>query len=160
MLDSYRVYWFEEPLPPDDLDGLRRLRDSAPLRIAAGEVVTRRQQFQPLIESGAVDIVQPDVTKCGGLSEARRIAWSAHDHNVLYVPHGWNTALGVAADLHLLAALPVAEMLEFQTPSPYIDDLIDEPFQLDADGFLSLPTGPGLGVELNRNAVARLSVAS
>ena len=158
MLHAYEVTWFEEPLPPDDLEGLRKLREHSLVKIAAGEVITRRQHFRPLIETGAVDIVQPDVTKCGGLSEARRIAWNAYDHNVLYVPHGWNTAIGVAADLHLVAALPVAEFVEYQTPSPYIDDLLISPFQLDLDGFLTIPDTPGLGIELDPDAVARLSV--
>lgn len=157
MLHEYDVTWFEEPLPPDDLEGFRRLRDRSAVRIAAGEVITRRQHFRPLIETGAVDVVQPDVTKCGGLSEARRIAWNAYDHNIAYVPHGWNTAIGVAADLHLVAALPVAEFVEFQSPSPYIDDLLTEPFRLDAEGCLAVPERPGLGVDIDRDALARMS---
>jgi L-alanine-DL-glutamate epimerase-like enolase superfamily enzyme len=157
MLASYDITWFEEPLPADDLEGYRKLREHAPLPIATGEVLVRRQQFQPLIESGGVDIVQPDSTKCGGLSEARRIAWMAHDHGVQLVSHGWNTAVGLAADLHLAAALPVARYVEYQTPTPYIEDLVTQRFELDEDGCLAIPTEPGLGLELDRDGVARLS---
>lgn len=155
MLAQYDVVWFEEALPPDDLEGFIELRRHAPLPIATGEVLTRRQSFRPFIERKAVDIIQPDATKCGGISEAIRIAWMAYENNVLYVPHGWNTALGLAADLHLVAAVPVARYVEFLTPSPYIDDIITEPFRPDAEGYLTIPERPGLGVELNREALKR-----
>lgn len=157
MLKEYDITWFEEPLPPDDLEGFRKLREHAPLPISTGEVLTRRQHFRPWIEQGAVDIIQPDTTKCGGLSEARRIAWMAHDHNLLLVSHGWNTAVGLAADLALAAAMPVARWVEYITPSPYIEAIVARPFQLDAEGMLAIPTEPGLGIELDPEGVARLS---
>jgi D-galactarolactone cycloisomerase len=158
MLANYDIVWFEEALPPDDLEGYIELRRHAPLPIATGEVLTRRQSFRPFLERGAVDVIQPDCTKCGGITEALRIAWMAYEHNVLYVPHGWNTAIGLAADLHLTAAVPVALYVEFLTPSPYIDDIITVPFRPDAEGFLTVPTAPGLGVELNREALARYGI--
>ncbi len=157
MLHDYEVTWFEEALPPDDLAGFQKLREHAPLPISTGEVLTRRQHFQPWIEQGAVDIIQPDTTKCGGLSEARRIGWMAYDHNVLLVSHGWNTAVGLFADLHLAAALPVARWVEYITPSPYIEAILAHPPVLDAEGLLTIPTGPGLGVELDTEAIARFS---
>src|SRR5437899_4120072 len=132
MLANYDVVWFEEALPPDDLEGFIELRRHAPVPIATGEVLTRRQSFRPFLEQHAVDIIQPDCTKCGGLTEALRIAWMAEAHNVLYVPHGWNTALGLAADLHLTASVPVARYVEFLTPSPYLDELVTVPFKPDA----------------------------
>jgi L-alanine-DL-glutamate epimerase-like enolase superfamily enzyme len=158
MLADHAVTWFEEALPPDDIEGFIKLREHAPLPIATGEVLTRRQAFRPWIERGAVDIIQPDTTKCGGLSEARRIGWMAHDHNVLLVSHGWNTAVGLAADLHLAAALPVARYVEYLTPSPYIEDIVaPASFTLDADGMLPIPQGPGLGIEMNEEGIERLS---
>jgi D-galactarolactone cycloisomerase len=157
MLANYDIGWFEEPLPPDDLEGFRRLRQAAPLPIAGGEVLTRRQSFREWIVSGAFDIVQPDATKCGGLSEARRIAWLAYDYNIQFVSHGWNTAVGLAADLHLAAALPVARFVEYLTPAPYIDDILVRPFALDQDGCLTVPEGPGLGIEINRETLRRFS---
>src|SRR5438552_2473872 len=155
MLVNYDIVWFEEALPPDDIEGFIELRRHAPLPIATGEVLTRRQSFRPYIERGAVDIVQPDATKCGGISEALRIAWMAYDHNVQWLPHGWNTAIGLAADLQLVAAVPVARYVEYLTPTPYIDELIMVPFKPDAEGFLRIPEKPGLGIELNREALKR-----
>ena len=157
MLAQYDIGWFEEPLPPDDIEGFIQLRRQSPVPIAGGEVLTRRQSFQPWIERGAFDIVQPDATKCGGLTEALRIAWMAYDHNIQMVSHGWNTAVGVAADLQLAAAMPVARFVEYLTPAPYIEQIIIEPFRLDADGFLTIPDKPGLGIEINREALARFS---
>jgi D-galactarolactone cycloisomerase len=158
MLASYGVVWFEEALPPDDLEGYRELRRGARLFISTGEVLTRRQSFIPWLTSGAVDIIQPDVTKVGGLSEGRRIGWLANDHNVLLVPHGFNTAVGVAADLQLVSALPNARWIEYITPAPQIDDIVTTPFVLDGDGMLQIPDGPGLGIELDRAGLARLAV--
>ena len=150
MLANYAVTWFEEALPPDDIEGFKRLRDNAPLPISTGEVLTRRQSFAPWIEQGAVDIIQPDTTKCGGLSEARRIAWNAYDHNIQLVSHGWNTAVGLAADLHLAAAMPVARYVEYITPAPYIDEIVSNPFTPRfREGMLSIPTGAGLGISIS-----------
>src|SRR6266542_2730508 len=86
MLRDYDVVWFEEALTPDDLEGYVELCRHAPLPIATGEVLTRRQSFRPYLERQAVDIIQPDCTKCGGLTEAWRIGWMAYDHNILLVP--------------------------------------------------------------------------
>jgi len=157
MLGAWGVTWFEEALRPDDLAGFRELRQASPVMIATGEVFTRRQTFQPYITERAVDVIQPDLTKCGGLSEGRRLGWLAYDFGVLLVPHGWNTAIGVAADLALSAALPVARWVEYQTGVPYIEALVDPPFRLDADGMLAVPAGPGLGVRLDPDAVAKYS---
>ena len=157
MLAEYDIGWFEEALPPDDIEGFIRLRNNSPVPIAGGEVLTRRQSFQTWLERGALDIVQPDATKCGGLTEARRIAWTAYDHNIQFVSHGWNTAVGLAADLHLAAAIPVARYVEFLTPAPYIEGILKTPFQLDAAGCLTVPEKPGLGIELDREALKRFS---
>ncbi len=159
MLAEYGVEWFEEPLPPDDIEGYIKLREHSPVPVAGCEVLTRRQAFIPWIERHAVDFIQPDATKCGGLTEARRIAWHAYDHNVRFVSHGWNTAIGLAADLQLAASLPVAWYVEYLTPAAYIEDLVVEKFKLDEEGFLTIPNGPGLGIELDRDALAKFSGA-
>ncbi len=150
MLAAYDIVWFEEPLPPDDLEGYVELTRVSPVPIASGEVLTRRQSFQPWLQRRAVDIIQPDTTKNGGLSESRRIAWSAFDHNIQMVSHGWNTAVGLAADLQLAAAMPVARYVEYLTPCAYIEDLTVEPFSLDDEGYLEIPDRPGLGIEIDR----------
>lgn len=157
MLADYSVVWFEEALPADDIEGYIKLREHAPLPIATGEVLTRRQSFLPWLERGAVDIIQPDCIKVGGLSESRRIGWYAYDHNILLVPHGWNNAVGLAADLQLAAALPNSRWVEYLTPSQYIDEIVVQPFQLDAEGMLKIPSGPGLGIELNLEGLAKYS---
>jgi D-galactarolactone cycloisomerase len=155
MLEDYSVGWFEEALVPDALEDFCHLRRVSPVPIAGGEVLTRRQAFIPYLTRGAFDIVQPDATKVGGISEQRRIAWMAHDFGVRYVGHGWNTALGVAADLQLAAALPNVGLVEFIGGSPYVDGILTEPFTLDADGSLPVPAGPGLGIALDAAKLAR-----
>jgi L-alanine-DL-glutamate epimerase-like enolase superfamily enzyme len=155
MLKDYSVGWFEEALKPDAIDDFCHLRRVSPVPIAGGEVLTRRQSFLPWLSRGAFDIVQPDVTKVGGISEQRRIAWMAQDFGVKYIGHGWNTALGVAADLQLAAALPDVDLVEFIGGSAYVDGITATPFQLDADGYLSIPLLPGLGVSLDREKLKR-----
>lgn len=155
MLADYDIKWFEEPLPPDDIEGYIELTRSSPVPIAGGEVLTRRQSFMPWIERRAVDILQPDCTKNGGLSESRRIAWLAADHNIQVVPHGWNTALGLAADLQYSAAVPVARYVEYLTPCAYIDGLLAEPFQLDEAGLLTIPDRPGMGVDIDMDKLKK-----
>ena len=155
MLDGYGVSWFEEALRPDALEDFVELRRQSRVPIAGGEVLTRRQAFAPFIQAGAFDIVQPDVTKVGGISEERRIGWMAQEHNIRFIPHGWNTAIGLAADLHLASAFPDTNLVEYIDGSPYVDDIVAEPWQLDADGMLSIPDRPGLGITLDLDAVGR-----
>jgi D-galactarolactone cycloisomerase len=155
MLADYGVCWFEEPLPPDNLHDFVLLREYSPVPIAGGEVLTRRQSFTPWLQQRAFDIVQPDVTKVGGISEERRIAWMAEENGVRFVPHGWNTALGLAADLHLASAARNTGLVEYLTGSPFIDDLVETRWQLDDEGMLRVPDGPGLGISLNMDAVEK-----
>lgn len=155
MLASYNVDWFEEALKPDALQEYVLLRKAAPIDIAGGEVLTRRQSFQPWLEAGAFDIVQPDVTKVGGISEERRIAWMAQEHGVRFIPHGWNTAVGLAADLQLASAFNGTGMVEYKTGSPYIDDIVATPWVLDEEGMLSIPDTPGLGLTFDADAVTK-----
>ena len=154
MLGDYDVGWFEEALRPDALEDYCELRRRSTVPIAGGEVLTRRQAFTPWLVRGALDIVQPDVTKVGGISEQRRIAWMAAEFGVQYVGHGWNTALGLAADLQLAAALDTG-LVEYIGGSPYVDGLLERPFALDEDGMLAVPAGPGLGVRLDPAKVRR-----
>src|SRR5262245_23558981 len=154
MLAHYDVAWFEEPLQPDALDDYVRLRVAAPLPISGGEVLTRRQSFLPWLRAGAFDIVQPDVTKVGGISEERRIAWMAQEYGIRFIPHGWNTAVGLAADLQLASAFADTDLIEYCTGSPYIDAIPSGPWQLDPAGMLSIPSSPGLGLSLDLEALA------
>jgi L-alanine-DL-glutamate epimerase-like enolase superfamily enzyme len=155
MLAAYGVDWFEEALRPDALDDFVALRRNAPVPITGGETLTRRQSFAPFIQAGAFDIVQPDVTKVGGISEERKIGWMAQEAGIRMIPHGWNTAVGLAADLQLASALADTDLVEYIAGSAYVDDLKSGGWQLDADGMLAIPDVPGLGLELDGDAVAR-----
>jgi L-alanine-DL-glutamate epimerase-like enolase superfamily enzyme len=153
MLADYNVSWFEEPLRADDLQGYKALTASSPVPISGGEVLTRRQAFEPWIRERAVDILQPDQTICGGLSETRRIWQMAYDNNVQVITHGWNTAVGLAADLQLAASMPDSKYVEFWYPAPYVDGILVNPFMLNSDGLLDIPDRPGLGIELDEEAI-------
>jgi D-galactarolactone cycloisomerase len=155
MLAAYDVAWFEEPLKPDALEDYVALRRAAPVPIAGGEVLTRRQAYTPFLRAGAFDVVQPDVTKVGGISEERRIGWMAQEHGVRFIPHGWNTAVGLAADLQLASAFADTDLVEYKTGSAYIDEIALEEWELDDEGMLAIPHKPGLGLELNLDAVAK-----
>ena len=157
MLADYDVAWFEEPLKPDALQDYSLLRQNSPVPIAGGEVLTRRQSFQPWLQARAFDIVQPDVTKVGGISEERRIGWMAEENGVRFIPHGWNTAVGLAADLQLASAFADTDLVEYLTGSPYVDEIVTETWALDNDGMLPIPEGPGLGLTLNLEAVEKYS---
>ncbi|MBV8570896.1 MAG: mandelate racemase/muconate lactonizing enzyme family protein [Acidobacteriaceae bacterium] len=155
MLNDYGVYWFEEPLAADNLSDYVLLRRNSPVPIAGGEVLTRRQSFAPWLQAGAFDIVQPDVTKVGGISEERHIAWMAEENGLRFIPHGWNTAMGLAADLQLASASKHTDLVEYLTGSPFIDDIVETKWQLDADGYLEISERPGLGVTLDLDAVEK-----
>jgi L-alanine-DL-glutamate epimerase-like enolase superfamily enzyme len=155
MLADYDVTWFEEPLKPDALEDYVRLRRAAPVPLAGGEVFTRRQSFQPWLQAGAFDVVQPDVTKVGGISEERRIGWLAQENGIRFIPHGWNTAVGLAADLQLASAFPDTDLVEYLTGSAYVDEIAAEPWRLDAEGMLPIPDAPGLGLALDEDALSK-----
>ncbi len=152
------LYWLEEPLEPDDYDGYRRLSDAAPVRIAAGEADSCIGPFRTLVERGRVDVLQPDIARCGGFTVAREIAALARRRSVEVVPHCFSTGVLVAASLHFAATLDRPTYSEFSVAgSPLVNGLLSEPFRLE-DGNLRVPTGPGLGIELNGDVVARMRV--
>jgi D-galactarolactone cycloisomerase len=155
MVKEYDAYWLEEALRPDALDDFAVLRRQSRVPIATGECLTRRQSFLRWFAQGAMDIVQPDVTKVGGISEQIRIAWLANDFGIRYIGHGWNTAVGFAADLQLASALPTADLVEYIGGSPYVDDIKLGGWRLDNEGYVEIPETPGLGIELDRAQLAR-----
>jgi D-galactarolactone cycloisomerase len=157
MLADYNVGWFEEALRPDDLEDFRELRKQSRVPVSGGEVLTRRQSFTPFLTSGAFDIIQPDVTKVGGIGEFRKIATIAEEFGIRVIPHGWNTAIGLAVDLQLASAILSSDKVEYCTGSAYVDDLADNPWQLDLNGFLEIPTQPGIGFTLDPEKVEKYS---
>ena len=158
MMSKYNVFWLEEPLPQEDPDAYAELRRASDIYIAAGEGEYTRYGFRDWITKRAVDILQPDVTKTGGLTEARRIADLCQLWNIMMVPHGFSSAVNVAANLQLVASMPNAFLLEFRkTPSPLISRLAKKPFEFE-NGYLKIPDGPGLGIELNESTVEECTV--
>ena len=155
MLADYDVHWFEEALQPDALEDYVKLREHSPVPISGGEVLTRRQSFLPWIQSRAFDIVQPDVTKVGGISEERRIAFIAQEFGIRFIPHGWNTAVGLAADLQLASAFAGTDMVEYLTGSPFIDEITIGGWKMDVDGMLAIPDAPGLGLQLDADVIKK-----
>jgi L-alanine-DL-glutamate epimerase-like enolase superfamily enzyme len=148
----------EEPLPPDDYKGYRRLADAVALDIAAGEAESGRRGFRRLIEYCSIDVIQPDISRAGGLTEIRKIAVLAHDANVMLVPHAFKTGILLAACLHLIATLPKTDLLEFSlAESPLRTDLLMQPF-VARNGYVDVPNAPGLGIEINPDVIAKYRV--
>ena len=150
------LYWFEEPLAPDDYDGYRRLSAAVATRIAAGEADSTIGPFRRLVEHGHVDVLQPDLARCGGFTVARQIAQLARERAVEVVPHCFSTGVLVAASLHFAASLDRPTLSEFSVAdSPLAGGVLARPFALEA-GALAVPHGPGLGIELDEDLIDRL----
>ena len=153
-LERYDVLFFEEPLPTDDLEGHRLLAQRLDVRIATGENMDTRYDFLPYITQGALHVVQADVSRTGGISEARKINELAAAHHLHAAPHTFSDVLTVAASLHLVAATPNAVILELdRTYNPLQTELLRNPLRVH-DGVVELPTGPGLGLEIEWDFVA------
>jgi D-galactarolactone cycloisomerase len=163
MIEEYDIGWFEEPVPPEDIAGYRAVKAALSIPIAGGECEFTRFGFRELLVPRAVDIVQPDTCAAGGLSECKKIADMAEAFGVRYNPHVWGTGIAIAASLQLLAVLPAhtptslapAEpMLEFdRTEHPIRQAVLKSPIE-HAGGIVRIPDGPGLGIEVDRSAVA------
>lgn len=158
--EQFDPYWFEEPLSPDDYEGYAKLSAASPLRIAAGEEESERKSFVQLMDVGKVDVVQVDLTRCGGFTEAMKIASLAADRGLPVVNHGFTTYLNVAAALHFLASVPnTLGLLEFVVEEgTTLRHSISEPIAA-VDGRVSVPDAPGLGLALNEEGIARFRVA-
>ncbi len=159
QFEEYNPYWLEEPLHPDDLDGYRRLVDKSPIRIAAGEQETTQRGFTELLDAG-VDVIQPDVARVGGPSQAIQIGRLAAARHRLCVNHSYKTGISIAASLHFLAALPNSSLLEYCVEaSPLRMSLTRQTFPVK-DGCVDVPQEPGLGIDLNEEIIARYRVRS
>ncbi len=155
LLAEQNVLWFEEPFEPEDLDAYQALRESTSVPLAAGENEFGLQGFRELIRDGAVDIVQPDASRCGGVSEVKRVADLARQHDLRVATHSWSDAVAIIANAHVIAASDNGITVEVdQTGNPFVDNLLVEPLQI-FDGHIRLSSAPGLGVELNSEVVER-----
>ncbi len=166
VLDEIGVRWYEEPVVPEDIDGYVELRARLRTPIAGGENEHTLYGFRELLGRHAVDIAQPDVGSCGGLTAARHIAVLAQAHGIEVNPHVWGSAVAQAASLQLIAALPVthhslyarAPVLEYDRSShPFRRELVTQPLEL-VDGMVEVPAGPGLGIEIRRETIERYRV--
>ena len=158
-LEAYRPFFVEEPLSPEDYDGYAELAAAVETPIACGEQEATEWGFRALIEQGRVDIVQPDLSRCGGFTAARKIAHLAELHNRLVIPHAWLSDLLTAASLHLNAFLKRSVFQEFNvTRGPLSREIAANPIAI-RDGFLDVPQGPGLGIEVDEAALRKYRVA-
>jgi D-galactarolactone cycloisomerase len=171
-LERYQIAWFEEPVIPEDIQGYLEVKEALALPIAGGECEYTRFGFRELICRRAVDILQPDTCKTGGLSEAKKIAALASAWGIPYFPHVWGTPVALAAGLHLLASLPETPscrnplpfhqvpVLEFdRTPHPIREELAAQPI-LPEGGWLRVPMAPGLGVEVREETLDKYRLTS
>ena len=156
-LEEEGVYWFEEPVAPENLDGYAKLSASLDMAIAGGESEFNRWAFKDLFVRDGLDIVQPDIGRCGGFSEARRIAAIASAFDVPVAPHtGASGAVSIAASLQWAASLPNLLIFEYMyPPNPLREELLKEPLPTMKDGYIQVPQKPGLGIELDERALER-----
>lgn len=159
VCEEYGIYWLEEPLQPDDLEGYRRLADSTSVYVAAGEQESGGAAFQKLLDEGHLDVVQPDLGRCGGLTEGKRIAHMAHVRHRRVVPHAFKTGVLVAASTHFAASIPNGFMIEHTvSTSPLARDLVPDPVGFE-DGYVTVPADrPGLGVQMDESVLEQYRV--
>jgi len=159
-LEELGVFWLEDFLHPEDLAGYARIAErTTTLRIAAGEQAAGVAEFERLADVGKVDVLQPDLSRCGGLTVARQVADLALRREIDCAPHAWLTDLLATASLHLNAYLMNSLYLEYNvSASPALKELCGNRIQM-VDGCVPVPDGPGLGVEVNEEVVARFRVA-
>jgi L-alanine-DL-glutamate epimerase-like enolase superfamily enzyme len=157
--EVFNPYWVEEPFMPDDIEAYAKLADTVETRIAAGEEDVTRWGFRDLIERGRVDVVQPDVTRAGGISECLRIAQLAAMHDREIVTHSWSTGIIKAASMHFLAAIPRSNLFEYCVQETALNQaLTRERFPI-VDGYVHIPEGPGLGIEIDDEMVDQYRVS-
>ncbi|HZZ43955.1 MAG TPA: mandelate racemase/muconate lactonizing enzyme family protein [Tepidisphaeraceae bacterium] len=162
-IEQYDPFFLETPLNIDDLDGYRFLHEHSPIRIAAGEWQNTHWEFLDLADRGKLDVLQPDVGRVGGFTEAKRVCQIAEDRGRLIVPHCWKSGIGIAASAHLCAATAVCPFIEFLpaelSESVLRGELVAQELTME-DGKIALPQKPGLGIELNMDAVRRYTAGS
>lgn len=160
LVDDIGLLWFEEPVSADDKAGLAQVRASSSVPIAVGESEFTRFDFRDLVTLQAVDILQPDLAICGGITEAMRIAAIASAWNLRLAPHLWTGALAFAAGMAVTAATAPGWILEYSLgANPLLHDLVEESFEVH-DGMIEIPDRPGLGLTINHDFVDRYTFAS
>jgi len=167
-LEAFNIRWYEEPVVPEDIDGYKELRAKLTIAIAGGENEHTAYGFNQLFKNAAVDIAQPDIGSCGGISAMRDIVAMANANGVQVNPHVWGAAVAQAASLQVIATLPVTHhslfptepVLEYdRSTHPFRQQLVAEPWQMN-NGRVDIPSGPGLGISINMDVVEQYSSAA
>jgi D-galactarolactone cycloisomerase len=162
-LAPYHLRWYEEPVAPEHVSGYREVRSRVPMPIAGGENEHTLYGFRDFLAAGAVDIAQPDIGSVGGFTACRHVMALAQAHGVQVNPHVWGSAIAQAASLQLIAAVPVAHhsvfaqepIFEYDRSShPFRRELVDHPVE-QRDGWIDIPSRPGLGVTVDRTVLQR-----
>lgn len=163
----YRPGWVEEPLAPQDFDGYARIREISPIPIATGEALYSVFDFKRLCDQRGADVLQPDLSLCGGFWQGRKIAELAYASHLRLSPHVWGGAVGLAAALHYMASLsvyphagnvPKPVLLEYDLGENPLRSALLKSLLEPRDGFIAVPDGPGLGIEVDFDAVERYAV--
>jgi L-alanine-DL-glutamate epimerase-like enolase superfamily enzyme len=160
-MEEYGVYWLEEPLDAYDYNGLAELRSHlTTLRLAGGELNRGPEEIATYLEKGCFDVYQPDATMIGGINATRRIAAMVEGAGKIFTPHTWTNGIGLVANLHCAAASRVVPYIEFPYDPPnwlpeHRDFLFKEPITIDSDGYVKIPDGPGLGIEIDEEKAAK-----
>lgn len=157
-LDTLDVFWFEEPVTPEDIDGIAHVRESLDMYVASGECEYTKYGFRELFLRKAIDVCQPDISRAGGITECKKIASLAQTFHVLFAPHAWGGAVCITATGHLAMTLPNFLLMEFdRVPNPLRDELLVQPL-IFRDGFFYVSDKPGLGIELDEEALKRFAM--
>lgn len=156
--ESLDVYWLEEPLYQHDYAGYAALRTQTDVRIAGGEMLADVHPFRELLSRGGLDVVQPDASLSGGILISKKVAVLAEAFGAEFAPHTWTNGIGLAANLHCMGAAANASFCEYPfEPGSWVpearDAMLTDPIQVDSDGMIEVPTGPGLGIEVDWGAV-------
>ena len=159
-LEPYDIFWLEDFLHPECYEGYAAVKAAGiPTRIAAGEQEATAWGFHELITRGRIDVAQPDLSRCGGFTQVRKICWEAELAGIDICPHAWLTDLLTAASLHVNACLPRSLFLEYNVSAgPMLREIIRNPLRMDADGMIPIPQGPGLGIDIDEEAVHRFRI--
>ena len=155
-LEDFDIFWFEEPLPPDDLNGLREVKERVRVSLAAGERLYNRYEYRQLFDLNCTDYIQPDVSHAGGILEMRFLGAEAEARHIGFCPHNPSGPVANAASLQLAACIPNFVVLEMMmTDVPWRRDICDEDLHVLANGEMRIPERPGLGIELNETELAK-----
>ncbi len=158
-ITQYNVFFVEEPLISDNLQGYKKLSNAVDARIACGEQLGGLFEYRQLIEEGDVDVIQPDLSRAGGLTEVRKLVQLVEHTGKLLIPHAWTSDLLTAVSLHLNSYQQNAIFQEYCTNDTVLSrEMVIEPFKLDSEGYLHVPTKPGIGVELNEDVIKKYQI--